>query len=309
MIPCKTNPFGAISVVQHVPLTLTALKAKSTVKLVSVGGQTAPGLYYRTDSSAQWTAYTLGTSVSLSDVGDYVQFFNKETTLSSSTQSYIRFTLTGQIAASGNIQSMLNWSSSVPDFGLAYLFYSCTYLYQAPQLPALSLGVNCYRSLFNACSNLQECPVLPATQLTQSCYNYMFKGCKAITKAPILLATVMKPGCYSNMFYQCTSLTEPPVLSSTELASSCYSYMFKGCTALTKAPLLPASTLQATCYAYMFQNCSLLSQIEVGFTKWGSQTTSWVAGVASQGTFIKPSSLPQQFATNKIPTGWTVTNK
>ena len=96
--------------------------------------------------------------------------------------------------------------------------------------------------------------------------------------------------------------------AQTTLANFCYSHMFYGCTGLTSAPELPATTLANSCYSYMFYGCVQLSLIKVHFTAWGSQTSKWVSNVASTGTFYKPSALPDEFSTDRIPTGWTVVN-
>ena len=97
-------------------------------------------------------------------------------------------------------------------------------------------------------------------------------------------------------------------LEKTKLAGSCYRYMFSGCTGLTSAPELPATTLAGNCYRYIFYGCTNISLIKVNFTAWGTQTNSWVDGVASTGAFYKPSSLPEEYDTSRIPTGWTVVN-
>ena len=97
-------------------------------------------------------------------------------------------------------------------------------------------------------------------------------------------------------------------LEHTTLATHCYSNMFKGCTGLTSAPELPATTLAVNCYSNMFNGCTKLSLIKVHFTAWGTQTSAWVGNVPSTGTFYKPSALPDEFSTDRIPTGWTVVN-
>ena len=68
------------------------------------------------------------------------------------------------------------------------------------------------------------------------------------------------------------------------------------------------TTLASNCYRSMFQGCTHLSLIKVHFTAWGAQTNNWVNNVLPTGTFYKPSALPEEFSTNKIPTGWTVVN-
>ena len=149
---------------------------------------------------------------------------------------------------------------------------------------------------------------LEQTTLASNCYISMFKGCTGLTNAPELPATTLDNFCYGYMFRGCTGLTNAPELPATTLASSCYRSMFEGCTGLTSAPELPATTLASGCYNNMFYGCTKLSLVKVHFTAWGSQTSKWVSNVASTGTFYKPRALPEEFSTDRIPTGWTVVN-
>ena len=97
-------------------------------------------------------------------------------------------------------------------------------------------------------------------------------------------------------------------LIQTPIVNYCYYSMFQGCTGLTSAPELPATTLLRSCYRSMFQGCGNISIIKVHFTAWGTHTNNWVTGVSSTGIFYKTSALPEEFSTNRIPTGWTVVN-
>ena len=146
------------------------------------------------------------------------------------------------------------------------------------------------------------------TPLAEFCYDSMFYGCTGLTRAPELLATTLDAFCYEYMFDGCTGLTSAPELPATTLANYCYAFMFNGCTGLTSAPELPATTLANECYYSMFKDCTHLALIKVHFTAWGTQTNSWVSGVASTGTFYKPTALTEEYGTYKIPTGWTVVN-
>ena len=108
------------------------------------------------------------------------------------------------------------------------------------------------------------------------------------------------------MFKGCTSLTQAPELPATTLDNGCYHSMFFGCTSLTQSPELPATTLANNCYGDMFLNCNKLNNISVGFTEWHNTATShWVSGVASSGTFVAPSALPDERGYSRIPEGWT----
>lgn len=72
-------------------------------------------------------------------------------------------------------------------------------------LPALTLREYCYRAMFSWCTYLEEAPQLPATTLAKGGYWYMFEQC-AITTAPDLPAETLVAECYGNMFVYCSNL-------------------------------------------------------------------------------------------------------
>jgi hypothetical protein len=63
--------------------------------------------------------------------------------------------------------------------------------------------------MFYGCTGLIKAPELPATTLAEGCYNGMFQGCTSLTQAPELPATTLAGNCYINMFYNCTNIPEP----------------------------------------------------------------------------------------------------
>ena len=217
-------------------------------------------LYYKLNDD-EWAKYTLGTEITLANEGDKVLFTaeNKNADFSISASTYINFTSTGKVAASGNVMSLLDANceqASVPDYAFYCLFKGCNYLTKAPRMTATTMGKECYQSMYEGCSSLEVAPELGATELAENCYADMFKRCTSLTSAPLLLASTMATGCYSGMFQGCTSLTDAPDLDARELAANCYASMFKGCSALDVAPYLPAETLKPYCYQSMFEGCT-----------------------------------------------------
>ena len=213
------------------------------------------------------------------------------------------------------------------------MFYGCTSLENAPELPETTLGVSCYYNMFHGCTSLKAAPELPATTLASSCYQSMFNGCTSLKTAPKLPATTLVPGCYSNMFRGCTSLETAPELPATKLANSCYQYMFYGCTSLKTAPELPATTLFYSCYSnmfngctsletapelpattidgfsceWMFKNCSKLNRVKALFTKIENYgLNGWLTGVSPTGTFYKSGDNTYTREEMGIPSGWNV---
>ena len=236
-------------------LLFTAQEANSSVCLLGDSFQ----LEYRTNTNVEWQNYTLGTTITLANIDDWVEMRNQG--LQTDISGHM-FVMTGKIAASGNIQYLLDKTGellSVPDSCYSQMFFGCTSLTTAPSLPATTLANECYRNMFSRCTSLTTAPALPATTLAAGCYLEMFQGCTSLTTAPSLPATTLANSCYLGMFQGCTSLTTAPELPATTLASSCYNAMFRECTSLTIAPSLPATTLAVACYDGMFLVCTSLT--------------------------------------------------
>ena len=240
-----------------------------------------PDLKYSKDGTTWEDFIVEDTIVELAD-GEKV-YLRGDNTPFAVDHGFLNFVMTGSIAASGNIMSLVD--------------KTC----ESVTIPK----DNCFSGLFYQCTALTAAPELPATTLTDGCYYLMFYGCTNLTAAPKLPATTLAEDCYSEMFSECTALTSAPELPAKSLSDYCYYRMFDGCTALTAAPELPATTLVSGCYYSMFSECSKLSSIKVHFTDWNSgdgSTDSWVWGVADKGTFTCPSALPHSdFNSDKVP--------
>ena len=223
---------------------------------------------YSLDNGQTWIDFKNGESVTLGKKGDKA-LMKGENQMSGFSTPYreVRFIMTGSIAASGSVMSLIDGkgeTKAIPELSwgcFSSLFRGCTSLTKAPQLPATKLGKGCcYKEMFDSCTSLTLAPTLPASKLVFKCYEGMFEGCTNLTQAPQLPATQLENSCYSRMFSQCTSLTQAPALPATTLADNCYVLMFEGCTSLTQAPALPATKLSWNCYAHMFEGCSSLTQ-------------------------------------------------
>ena len=228
---------------------------------------------YSLDGGETWNIYTMATDESQAQMitlnnGETAMFRGNNANLAyyledDDDYQATKFIIEGQMAASGDVSSLLNGIGGVlsaPTYCYAFMFSGCLSLTKAPNLPATTLANDCYYSMFDGCTSLTQAPILPATTMADSCYAYMFSGCTSLTQAPALPATTMADSCYSFMFNFCTSLTQFPSLPATILASNCYKYMFGGCSSLTQAPTLPATTLANHCYNAMFKDCTSLTQ-------------------------------------------------
>lgn len=100
------------------------------------------------------------------------------------------------------------------------MFKGCTSLTAAPNLPATTLGMDCYEGMFENCTSLTNAPALPATTLKSDCYRRMFAGCTSLTTAPILPAATLQYECYYEMFTGCSSLNYVKCLADDLYGSS-----------------------------------------------------------------------------------------
>ena len=239
-------------------LTFTAKEAGSTI---TFAWKTGSDVMCSTDGGNNWVEYANGTEIKLDKVGSTVSFKGKNVT----TDFYKHFTMNGLIEASGSVTSLTDGEGNKTDVNLSencyqYMFYECTSLTTAPELPAKQLASYCYEYMFSGCTSLTTAPELPAEQLAKLCYAYMFSKCTSLTTAPELPAKQLASCCYGLMFNGCTSLTTAPELPAEQLAEYCYQSMFSGCTSLTTAPELPAKQLASYCYEYMFSGCTSLKE-------------------------------------------------
>ena len=243
-------------------LTFTAEEDSSTFGIVE--NYKNFDVLYSLDGGETWNALTEGNPVTLAHKGDKALIRGYNPNGFNIVSRCRKFTMTGKIAANGSVMSLVDGvgNSTVIPSGYCFhqLFYRCSSLTRAPELPSTSLTNSCYRKMFEGCTGLTKAPELPAATLAESCYASMFSGCANLTQAPELPATTLAEACYEGMFSECTNLKEASELPATTLAEYCYEGMFSGCTNLTQAPELPATTLAEWCYSYMFNGCTNLTQ-------------------------------------------------
>ena len=94
--------------VQCDALCFTAQEPGSTVKITKNGSAPAVNLQTSTDGNS-WTPYTVGDVITLANVDDKVYFkaVGSNSTMGTSSSNYNKFVMTGKIAASGNVNSLL----------------------------------------------------------------------------------------------------------------------------------------------------------------------------------------------------------
>jgi hypothetical protein len=210
---------------------------------------------------------------------------NYQNTTLDSTNKYAFqsiFTQSDNLISAGN----LIMPSYIPEKGCSNMFYGCTSLLVAPNLPATTIETEAYHYSFGGCTSLITAPLtINAAELpTRACYE-MFEGCTNLVTPPSIQATVLSGNqCCAGMFMNCTSLTSTPALSATTLVSNCYQVMFKNCTSLTSV----------TTYANDISAYNCLS--------------NWLYGVAATGTFHNLGTATYPSGDSGIPSGWTEVN-
>jgi hypothetical protein len=198
---------------REMPLTFEArLNGTQVEYTVSSGG--LPPVEYTTTDGLLWKAYS--GPVTLAHSGDKIRFRGNNMTYKNGLGKNARFNCSADCYIYGNIMSLVDKT----DYATANAFYrenvfyalfsGNTHIQNHPSLelllPAKAISADCYGYMFYGCTGLTRAPELPATQLFPFCYERMFAGCTGLTKAPDLLASNLQQDCYNSMFYGCTNL-------------------------------------------------------------------------------------------------------
>lgn len=173
-------------------LTFTAVEPNSTVKFnvygIYGGEQDEWTAEYSTDG-INWTD-AVQVTVTLSNVGDKVYYRGIQSAEPVLTAMEApRFIMTGKIAASGSVMSLIN--NTPEDNTITYpnafreLFHDCLSLVAAPEFPATTLTRNAYAQAFYGCENLVEGPEIMATEMSNYCFSYMFRNCYNLSSVKI----------------------------------------------------------------------------------------------------------------------------
>ena len=215
-------------------------------------------------NDGEWATVEAGTEVTFGGPHGDLRLRGTNTNGTGTTyDKYSTITFTDKnvkVACTGDIRTLLNWKnySTVDTQNATFckLFYGCTALTSAPDLPATTLANECYSRMFSGCTSLEKAPELKATTLANNCYSFMFYGCTSLTSAPELKATKLVASCYKSMFSGCTSLEKAPELKATTLESQCYESMFNGCTKLSSVTMLaPSNQISLAtdcCYNWLY---------------------------------------------------------
>ena len=273
--------------------------------------------------------FVAGQSIELED-GDELYVRNNKSTLSTSTENYVTFGITGAVTATGDISYLINKGDAT-----SYCFYR---LFEgATGLIAFNGDINCgqtrersfaYMFKGSGITTAPRCFCSAVSGITYpQTYVGMFEDCHSLVDAGSALC-MQRLDDAECMFRNCTALEVPPDINVADHLSA--KEMFAGCTSLKKTPSIRTGILHATgmfrdCselreasaiyvdnWHYsttlngMFENCSNLSIIRSTFTQWYGNTNNWVSGVAEYGEFYRDPALPIVRGVNYIPEKWLI---
>lgn len=178
-------------------LTFAAKQANSTLALTKTSSS-APTVYlnYSLDNGQTWSAYTVGDTITLANVGDTVCFTARQDNSAYATSGsiYHNFVMTGEWKASGDLNSLLFVDYLTPG----------TYTQRA-----------LYR-LFQNCTSLTDVDdlELKAVSPPSTLYAYLLAG-TSITRGPKIYATSGANYAFAYMFLNCSSLNEIKLINWT----------------------------------------------------------------------------------------------
>lgn len=262
------------------------------LKFTSAGAQTlginqsslgtlTPNFEYSNDDQT-WASWDITTTLAFGNGVDlYIRGTNNILANSSEYTTFV-FSTSEPVNCSGNIMHLFDYTQDLTAFptaegsaGTKAMFYNCTQLVSAPQLPATTLLDRCYNLMFWNCTSLVHPPELPATSLAEGCYHSMFMRCRVLNNAPELPATTLAINCYFKMFGGCRGLTSAPSLPALSIPTGAYGVMFESCKSLASIPELPGTSFGLNCYTKMFDGCSL---IKMSTTEGGEYTNEYTFG-------------------------------
>ena len=280
------------------PLCIKAYRDACVITLENIinsnGISLDPIYEYTTDKAynveSHWKPYEIGAPIHIEKNSTIYIRGHRNKTISYNSFMHFKVDGTTQSRAifSGNILSLISedkniysTSNTYPngvagDGGVFYkLFYGCTKLLFAPEIPTTKVPVRAYSSMFNNCTSLRMNTKLYASNLKADCYLNMYNGCCSIESQRLDATSyeqiqeifpsnsVMSTRSCSAMFSGCTSLKVHPYMRVSSVAEGCYANMFSGCTSLQNMPTLPATNLAVDCYRQMFYGCVSLNNINI----------------------------------------------
>ena len=175
-------------------------------------------------NDGEWATVEAGTEVTFGGPHGDLRLRGTNTNgTASADDPYSTITFTDKnvkVACTGDIRTLLNWKNystvDTQNARFCKLFYGCTALTSAPDLPATTLANECYSRMFSGCTSLEKAPELKATTLASQCYESMFNGCTKLSSVTMLAPSnqiSLATDCCYNWLYNAGN--DPTVKSRT----------------------------------------------------------------------------------------------
>lgn len=170
------------------PLTFTTETSANVALVMYRDGAAVGSAYYRyKNQTEEWSIYQIHLNISTRKqilslkAGDILQFMSQTSIKNPDNRSErVSFEITGEVYASGNVQSLENYSDDVGDF--SYLFKGCD-LITAPFLIAKNGENGTCRMMYSGCEKLQQIPLFKFDNVNEYCFYATFSGCTSLEKA------------------------------------------------------------------------------------------------------------------------------
>ena len=168
-----------------------------------------PTLEYSTDKNTwntitfDWTSGTHTTKLPIAlNTGEKMYFRNDTRLFSNYYTQRISFSSTVSSNVGGDIRTLSNYldvdnETKPQSFMFFRLFYNNIKIVDACnlRLSYTTLADNCYNQLFYGCTSLVNAPELPATKLEINCYSNMFQGCSKLNNVTVYADDISANSC------------------------------------------------------------------------------------------------------------------
>lgn len=140
--------------VKKEPLKFTS-KQNGSMIYYNAGSVTSSNIDIQisTDNGNTWSSWD-GSEVTL-DNGESACVKNNNSTLSVDGSDYFTLGADGEVEASGDIMSLLNYATELYPYCFYALFSFASGLVKAPDLKATTLANHCYEFMFNGCTSIR----------------------------------------------------------------------------------------------------------------------------------------------------------
>ena len=273
-------------------------------------------LEYSTDKNT-WTTWDFSQSIPLAANGKvYLRGNNQKFSVSSGNYHY--FGSTGDVYAGGSVISLFNKqvpntiNSNATMFG--FMFFGMTNLVEVETnlFAGINYGssgswrdtTNMFYRTFSGCSSLVTPPDLSGIGYARdNTFRETFNQCTSLTTtAPLNIIETIPNAKYTfrSMYFQCYALVDasPMRVSCSNTNEQLLYQTFMGDRNLVTPPdLTSVTTLGNQTLCRCFYSCTSLTSIKVGFTLWGSETSTdpnyrstyqWTYNINTNGTFHCP---------------------